>query len=551
MPSLQLHVETITFRGSGVNALPLLVGQVPVTGSEWTRSGTRLPAAFVVATSDTHVSIRATFSSPDLAGQTTIVFASRLDGTGHVLQEVAPAPVTFDATGRSGDVQLRVAVSGVGIDRDRVRWHWKVRVNGQEHGDTITEHDIAVVLGHPQQPWTTATPAPADTSLPWWEVLHRASTEAVGATTLDAAARRLTDTAFSKWGLTHYKWNSGAETFASDSGDTPRAFDCARFLSLLAGPPPAAKEIVDCSDIATIVSTFAAILGCPVQQLTLFIELRCKILKKVGHDSWEAGVGFPLHEVGVSFPPGSNPLIWDGCVMLSDDATIGPGEPTSASLPAGIEAPAYVSKLLRTTGTAFEDHLIPGLSGPLVRPIGALSNLLATLASDQHLESLAPPVVEVVHGLPAPPFPPPPAGVVRTFDPMALAGGGWNVLIEMAFPSPDMVKSDADAVARMVCTWHNDPRRRVRVNVYLCPNAAAARRRLAHMLGKFTPPLTRFESGSEDAFRSDDGKAILGVTMNVAYKIIDGGEGPVATTPDASRFQDVLTKSLASASAPL
>lgn len=552
MPAPQLHVETITFHGNDVNALPLLVGQVPVTSSEWTRSGARLPAAFVAPTSDSHVSIRASFSSPDLAGQTATVFASRIAGTAHALQDVAPAPVIFDATGRSGDVQFRVAVLRVGIDRDSVGWQWKFRIDGQEHDATRTEHDIAVVLGRPQQPWTTATPAPADSSLPWWEVLHQASTEAVGATTLDAAARRITATAFSKWGLTHYKWNSGAETFASDSGDTPRAFDCSRFLSLVGGPPPAAKEIVDCSDIATIVSTFAAILGCPVQQLTLFTELRCKILKKVGHDSWEAGVGFPLHEVGVSFPAGPNPLIWDGCVMLSDDATIGPGEPTSASLPAGIEAPAYLSRLLRTTGTAFEDHIIPGLSGPLVRPIGTLSNLLATLASDEHLEALAaPPVVEVVHGLPAPPLPPPPAGVVRTFDPMALAGGGWSVLIEMAFPSPDIVKSDADAVARMVCTWHNDPRKRVRVNVYLCPNADAARRRLVHMLGKFTPPLTRFDSGSEDAFRSDDRKAILGVTMNVAYKIIDAGDGPVATTPDASRFQDVLTKSLASASQPL
>jgi hypothetical protein len=51
--------------------------------------------------------------------------------------------------------------------------------------------------------------------------------------------------------------------------------------------------------------------------------------------------------------------------------------------------------------------------------------------------------------------------------------------------------------------------------------------------------------------RSDDRKTIVGVTMNVAHKIIDAGERPVAVTPDASRLIEVVTKVLDCASKPL
>ena len=261
--------------------------------------------------------------------------------------------------------------------------------------------------------------------------------------------------------------------------------------------------------------------------------------------------GLSIARSGRQLPSGPEPsdLGWlRDAVRRCHDRT---GEPTSASLPAGIAAPAYLSRLLRTTGTAFEDHIIPGLSGPLVRPIGPLANLLATLP-DEHLEALAvPPVVEAVHGLPAPPLPQPPAGVVRTFDPMALAGDGWSVRIEMAFPSSDMVNSDADAVARMACVWHDDPRSRVRVTVYLCPDADAARRRLFSLRAKLTPPVTQLDAGPGIAFVASDGGSIVGATMNAAYKVIDAGERADASGDDAPRLARVLRDRLASASAPL
>ena len=175
MPSPQLHVETIAFQGNDPNALPLLVTRTPVARPEWTRTGAPHPAAFVASSAVGHITIGATFSSPELAHQTATISASRLDGAGHVLQDVDPAEVTFDGNGDSGDVQFRVAVSRHEIDLDSVRWQWHFQVDGGPvHDANISEHEVAIVLDVPRAPWTTETPAPAEKSHPWWEVLQRA-----------------------------------------------------------------------------------------------------------------------------------------------------------------------------------------------------------------------------------------------------------------------------------------------------------------------------------------------------------------------------------------
>ena len=545
MPSPQLHVETIAFRGNDANALPLLVRQAPVAGPEWTRSGARHPAAFVAPSADDHISIGATFSSPDLADQTATVFASRLDGAGHLLQDVARADVTFNGAGGSGDVQFRVALSARAIDLDYVRWQWKFQVDGGPvHDATISEHEIAIVLGPPEAPWSM-TAATAETSHPWWEVLQHGCDAARGATTLDAAAEKVTTRVFEDWGKRYYRWHGGAETFASDSGDIPPSFDCKRFLSLLDRPAfeegeqdgqEDAREIVDCSDIAAILSTFAAVLGCPVKQFTLFMGLRCNILKKVGHDAWEPGVVFGLHEVAVSVPVASgSERVWDGCLMLSGDSPpIGPGDPTTSLLPTGLGGSEDLTRLLSSNGTTFNDHVVTGLSGPLTRPIRSLSSRLAPRALEEPEPTAAPSVVPELA-----------AGRIPTFAPKALERDGWSVLVDPESPSLHMVDADTDAVARLVCGRKDDAKKRVRATVYLSPDAESARRRLRHLLRKVTPSLERLDGAPGVAFASSDQKTIVGQIMNVTYKILDAG-GRGAAAGEAAGLRAVLTDLLTS-----
>ena len=557
MPSPQLDVETIAFQGHDAKALPLLVGRAPIAEPEWTRGGPGHPAAFVAPSADDHVSIEATFSSTDLAGKKATVFASRLeDDTRHVLRDVDRREVNFDATGRSGKVQFRVAMSPNGIELDRVRWQWKFQVDGgPAHDATISEHEIATVLGLPRVPWTTETPAPAEKSHPWWEVLQRACRAAHGATTREVAAEQVTRTVFEDWGKHYYKWHPGAETFASDSGDTPPAFDCERFLAFLdsrdredAADEEDAREIVDCSDIAAILSTFAAILGCPVEQLTLFRELSCNILKKVGHDDWERGVFFGLHEVAVSVPlpsdsdSDSEARVWDGCLMLSGDAPpIGDDVPTTSLLPTGLAGSEYLTRLLSSSGT-FSGHVVGDLSGPRTRPIRAFSDRLRPRASDEGVEPIAAP--SVVPGVTGP------SVHIPTFDPKALERDGWSVVVEPEFAAPRMVDAETDVVARIACGQKSDARTRVRATVYLSPDAEAARRRFDHLVRKIGPSLKPLDGAPGKAFISEDAKTIVGQILNVTYKIIDAGKRRTAAGDEAG-LKAVLTNLVASVSAAL
>jgi len=89
------------------------------------------------------------------------------------------------------------------------------------------------------------------------------------------------------------------------------------------------------------------------------------------------------------------------------------------------------------------------------------------------------------------------------------------------------------------------------VTVYLCADVDAAHRRLLYLLGKFPERLPQVDGVPGVAFVSNDGKTIMGTIMNVAYRIIDAGESPAVSGPDAPRLRAALTTELEKASAPL
>lgn len=538
MASPRVKIETVAFRGHDPTALPIQAGGTPVTCIEFVRTSRRLPAAFVAPAADGHVTIRVSLVSPDLAGQTVDVCASRLDGAGHALQDVECRPVTFDAAGESGGIDFSAVMLRVGVDVDHVRWQWRFKHGGVFKLANVTAHQVAIVLATPQTPWTTATPT-CETTWPLWEVLQHACTVARGADTLPEAAVRIAKAVFGVWGGHYYKWHPFTETFASDIGD-PLAFDCVRFLGLIGTQPPAAPERVDCSDVATILSTFASILGCQIQQLALK-ELLCDKVKLTGHDEWLDETDFPLHEVAVSVPMSPDPEVWDGCLLVSGDQTIEPGDPQIPLLPAGLGATEYLERLLRVDGGPFSGHVH---SGPLSRPLAPLPNLLPTPTWTPDLERIA-----ADYGFQG--WEDPDPAVVSTFNPITVLADGWRVLSETVFPPPASLDPDAEAVARISCVWHDDPGRRVRVTVYLGHDADAARRRLLYLLGKFGERLVPLETGRSVAFSTPDRDTIVGATRNVAYRIIDAGGRRGLAQRDAAGLRAVLTRMLDSAPAPL
>ena len=176
----------------------------------------------------------------------------------------------------------------------------------------------------------------------------RLSCEAAsGSTTLAAAATKVAKTVFGIWGATCFTWDPG-EHYATDVGERPLRFDCARFLGLLNGG--AEDATVDCSDVAAIASTFASILGCPLSQLAITTRVPTNFVRLVGHGTWRSK-RFALHEFAVSGAVrralGSRPRIWDACVEVSGDRTIVPKKkPHRPLLPVSLTPGNYLFRLL-------------------------------------------------------------------------------------------------------------------------------------------------------------------------------------------------------------
>jgi hypothetical protein len=113
----------------------------------------------------------------------------------------------------------------------------------------------------PTGPWQQAPYNAVNKQVPWTEVLDYACSWAAGAMTADDAAGKVTDAVH----------NLGPGTFRYDcpGGGSPRyaspGFDCTAFLDRLRGG--AGNGVyVNCSDCATIVSTFANALGADLWQ---------------------------------------------------------------------------------------------------------------------------------------------------------------------------------------------------------------------------------------------------------------------------------------------
>ena len=236
----------------------------------------------------------------------------------------------------------------------------------------------------------------------------------------------------------------------------------------------------------------------------------------------------------------SDPEVWDGCLLVSGDEPIGPDD--SETLPAGLGGTDTIDRLLRLNERPFDDTLVH--LGPLSRPLRPLSNLLPAPMLSAHLRKIAADHVSRDWDDPHP-------NVVPIFNPMRVVDDRWRVLIETVFPLPEALGPDADAVARIACVWHNDPRRLVRVTLYRCKDAGAARRRLLDLLGRFGERLIPLETGRNVAFRTANHETIVGATRNVAYRIIDAGESPAVSEPDAALLWTALTTTLENPLAPL
>lgn len=215
------------------------------------------PAAYAVApTHGNAITIQAAFSTTD----TTLTHAEiRAEGR-------TTAHHVHFTNGQTGYVTLQllnpVAHHGrVGIFDETWLWEYRVPPHHAWKEFATTRHRFYVVLDVPTEPWTQTPYNAANSQLPWSEVLDYACRWAAGATTNDAAAAAVTRSVYALGkSLVTYDCPGGGSSHYSSG-----VFACGALLDLLKGGI-GNGIYVNCSDCATITSTFANALGCDLWQ---------------------------------------------------------------------------------------------------------------------------------------------------------------------------------------------------------------------------------------------------------------------------------------------
>jgi hypothetical protein len=244
-----------------------------------------------------------------------------------VEHHVEARPVNF-TNGTTGFVTFElidppVAHGRVGIwDVD---WHWEYRLGPHHpwHFFAITRHRIYVVLDVPTDPWQQGPYNVGNMQLPWTDVLDYACRWAEGATSTDMAAALVTQSVYALGpsiitydcpggGSSHYSWGN---------------FDCTAFVERLRGGIGDGLY-VNCSDCATIVSTFSNALGCNLWQSKMGWGFALNELLAIGSSVWQTACGwggFSYHEVAWQAACTANDDVYDACLQVDGDS-----DPTTA-----------------------------------------------------------------------------------------------------------------------------------------------------------------------------------------------------------------------------
>ena len=239
----------------------------------------------------------------------------------HVLGSSAPVMVDFDAGGDSGwrTFELpaaRVAEASVGIND--IAWLWQFREpNGTWRSLAETRHRIYVLLDRPTEPWVHDAEPLTETQLVWTEVLDFACTWAAGATNVHEAAAAMTARVYALGaGLVQY----GCPILALSQYSWP-FFDCTAWLELLRGGL-GNGPYVNCSDCATVTSSFANALGCDLWQSKMgnFAPFALNPILAIGSGTWQVACGwgaFNYHEVAWTGACSAADSVYDSCLCVS------------------------------------------------------------------------------------------------------------------------------------------------------------------------------------------------------------------------------------------
>lgn len=216
--------------------------------------------------------------------------------------------------------QLNTSSLNPGVGIWDIAWDWSA--------DGVflqtTRHLIYTLVSAPQPPWGQPGSTFPGFQLPWTEVLNYACRQAGDAKTVDQAADKLTRWIYFSLGGSKLQYNQGS----GDSSFTipgMQTFKCTQFLQLLTSDP-GTRSRINCTDCATILSSFANILGCNLEQSKIGYEFETNLIQKIGLPTPNRQY-FNFHEVAWKFPANGNgngngsadAFVYDPCLEFDGD----------------------------------------------------------------------------------------------------------------------------------------------------------------------------------------------------------------------------------------
>ncbi|MEK6303607.1 MAG: hypothetical protein AABO41_23125 [Acidobacteriota bacterium] len=306
-----------------------------IEAPEWKRGLPAQPAAYAAAALGAQVTIKARFSSGPanearkiravdawapanprgcLGWIISLIALLIRSLFGNVLGDTDEQTVAFDRIGNSGLVTFdlvnhKLKTSGVGIRT--TEWKWQAFENGSWQNFDTTQHKVYLVLDVPSGPWEQ-DPTGNNTQLPWTDALDKACVWALGATTLDEAAERITIAVNTQPNQTY----TGSTSFGTFS-----TYHLTSYLNQLDTGSPFNLNCTDCADAVT---TLSNLLGCDLFEGRFTNLTTRKFLQLGGNPAVEAdwvSMGWSYHEICWLHEMGQNELIYDACVQVDMDDT--------------------------------------------------------------------------------------------------------------------------------------------------------------------------------------------------------------------------------------
>ncbi|MGE5290317.1 MAG: hypothetical protein ACM3ML_24645 [Micromonosporaceae bacterium] len=252
----------------------------------------------------------------------------------NALGDVRPTIVVFDAAGLSGDVRFELDEGfldrrGVGVYDITWQWEYRFGPGGAWTPFDISAHRIYAVLGVPTGPWCQQ-PFPSDQN-PWTDVLEHACRWAEGQHDVRGAATAVTARVNEKLGLV-YDMGGGASAYAKYGW-----FDATPFLDYLE-TGAGLGNTVNCTDCATITTTFANALGCDLHASRMGWDFELTPILAIGQAAFgypAFGSWFGFHEVAWTGQGEHGDALYDACLRVDGDADPWTA-PHTALLPTGI-----------------------------------------------------------------------------------------------------------------------------------------------------------------------------------------------------------------------